>query len=55
MSKLIKELESLKEENAKLKEAIKNLVDATEDKGGQFRAWHQHLRDTTKAAKQLIS
>lgn len=42
-------------ENEKLREAIKNLVDATEDKNGQFSAWHKHLREMTKAAKTLIS
>lgn len=42
-------------ENEKLREALKNLIDATEDKNGQFRAWHNHLREMTKAAKTLIS
>jgi hypothetical protein len=34
--------------------ALENIVDATEDKNGQFRAWHNHLRKTTSDAKQLL-
>lgn len=37
-----------------LKKALSELIDATEDKGGQLRAWHNHLRETPKNAKQLI-
>lgn len=47
-------INELEQEIAKLKEAIKNLVNATEDKDGQFKIWHQYLRETTKAAKELL-
>lgn len=45
----------LQEENAKLLIALRNVVDACEDKNGQFRAWHQHLREMTKEAKEQIN
>jgi hypothetical protein len=41
-------------ENKALKLALHNVVDACEDKGGQFRAWHNHLREQTKVAKTLL-
>jgi hypothetical protein len=45
---------SLEEENKKLRSALMAVVDATEDKGGQFRAWHNHLRSTTKNARVAL-
>lgn len=45
----------LENQNKELKDALMDVVDATEDKGGQFRAWHNHLRDTTKKAKQILN
>lgn len=47
--------EELVEENERLRKALQNLVDATEDKNGQFRAWHQHLRQMTKEAEDLLA
>lgn len=47
-------INELENEVVKLKEAIKNLTDATEDKDGQFKIWHQYLREATKAAKELL-
>lgn len=34
---------------------LKNIVDSTEDKNGQFSSWHKHLRQTTNEAKETIS
>ncbi len=39
----------------RLIKAMENIIDATEDKNGQFRAWHNHLRKTTQEAKELLS
>lgn len=51
---LIKQRNTLANENLILKKALAELVDATEDKNGQFRAWHQHLKQTTSKAKELL-
>lgn len=49
------EVINLKKENKKLRAALANVIEATEDKNGQFRAWHNHLRETTKNAKELLN
>lgn len=51
ISKKVEVKSSLQEENEKLRKVLSAIVDATEDKGGQFRAWHNHLRSTTKEAR----
>lgn len=50
----VQQAEKLEQQNKELKKALKEIIDATEDKGGQFRAWHQHLRSTTSAGRTLL-
>lgn len=51
---MLKVIEMVRAEAGSLKDALRNLTEATEDKNGQFSAWHRHLREMTKAAKELI-
>lgn len=48
------EIEILVQENKELKEKLLALIEATEDKNGQFSAWHRELRRTVKEAKQTL-
>lgn len=40
--------------NKDLEHHLSELIDATLDKNGQFRAWHQHLKTTTIEAQKLL-
>lgn len=50
-----KKYEEIKLLNDRLIDVMRNLLDATEDKNGQFSSWHKHLRQTTKEARELIN
>lgn len=46
--------EMMRERDA-LRKALTDIIDATEDKNGQFSAWHKVLRETTKAGKLILN
>ncbi len=50
----MQDINELLRDNKELKTKLQNVVDACEDKDGQFRAWHQHLRKCTTEAKELL-
>lgn len=55
LERVKEELDQALQENKQLREKLAAVIDACEDKGGQFRTWHQHLRETTRAGKELLN